>query len=379
MLLRPFHDLGTLGTPGTLGNNMFRGFWIAFVSMAIIMLLPMAHSPADAASCSRLKSQLASLSRGGNNRYSRAASKQQKQIKLIDARIRRQGCGFGSGFFNLGANRTCKSLKSRRAKMVANLRKLQRVARNGGSNPRLRRKLEREFKRRGCGNKSKLKVASIAQQIFGLSTREKKRQRNRDRRKQRQDQAIGTRVKLTEQTLANHNTLRTMCVRTCDGYYFPVSFSIRKSRLATDAQACNNLCPGQEMKLYYHKTSGETALDLVSAENGEPYTSLPNAYAHQSSYKKSCSCQYDLLKPARKEVEKTYSRAEIRKREWEAIAKLARPVWRAPLGDDPESVINMRGGLNYEQLPQLIRHQPGEKLASNRRIRIVGEPYLPAQ
>ena len=50
---------------------------------------------------------------------------------------------------------------------------------------------------------------------------------------------------------------RTLCVRTCDGYYFPISFSAGGHELQRDETACRALCPGQLVALYVQRNSGE--------------------------------------------------------------------------------------------------------------------------
>lgn len=82
---------------------------------------------------------------------------------------------------------------------------------------------------------------------------------------------------------------RTLCVRTCDGYYWPVSFSTGPSQFSTDAATCHATCPNQEVMLYYHRpgTPGEEA---VSASGNEPYSSLANALRYRTKYEKSCQC-----------------------------------------------------------------------------------------
>ena len=38
--------------------------------------------------------------------------------------------------------------------------------------------------------------------------------------------------------------LPTLCVRTCDGYYFPISFSTTQDRSPEDERTCQAMCPG---------------------------------------------------------------------------------------------------------------------------------------
>ena len=50
-------------------------------------------------------------------------------------------------------------------------------------------------------------------------------------------------------------TYRTVCVRLCDGYYFPVSFSTLPSHFEQDADACQSKCAAP-VELYYYQNPG---------------------------------------------------------------------------------------------------------------------------
>jgi hypothetical protein len=85
-------------------------------------------------------------------------------------------------------------------------------------------------------------------------------------------------------------TYRTLCVRSCDGYYFPISFATVPSRFASDEQACHNQCPAAETSLYTYRNPGEDMNHAVSL-SGAPYTALPNAFRYRQDYNPSCSCR----------------------------------------------------------------------------------------
>jgi len=89
------------------------------------------------------------------------------------------------------------------------------------------------------------------------------------------------------------NTVRSVCVRTCDGYYWPVSFATFSDYLVNDAQQCQSLCPGTEVELYYYSNPGENPEDMRNLD-GEPYTALPNAFKYREEYDKSCTCQRQI-------------------------------------------------------------------------------------
>src|SRR5690606_1433081 len=51
---------------------------------------------------------------------------------------------------------------------------------------------------------------------------------------------------------ATSSNYRTLCVRTCDGYYFPISYSTIPSRFAEDERVCQRMCPAAEVMLFAH-------------------------------------------------------------------------------------------------------------------------------
>ncbi len=66
-------------------------------------------------------------------------------------------------------------------------------------------------------------------------------------------------------------TFRTVCVRTCDGYYFPISYSTVPSRFADDERSCQRLCPAAEVALYSFHNPGEDMEQAVSVERPALY------------------------------------------------------------------------------------------------------------
>jgi len=83
-------------------------------------------------------------------------------------------------------------------------------------------------------------------------------------------------------------TYRTLCVRLCDGFYFPISYSTRRERFAGDAKHCEKRCPGRS-RLFVHRNPGED-VDKMVALDGHHYSSLPTAFLHRTQYVKDCTC-----------------------------------------------------------------------------------------
>lgn len=84
-------------------------------------------------------------------------------------------------------------------------------------------------------------------------------------------------------------TYRTLCVRLCDGFYFPISFATTRSRFADDASRCEQQCPSRS-RLFVYRNPGEEVEDMADLK-GEPYTKLPEAFRFRTSYVPDCTCR----------------------------------------------------------------------------------------
>lgn len=87
-------------------------------------------------------------------------------------------------------------------------------------------------------------------------------------------------------------TYRTLCVRTCDGFYFPVSFATLPSHFETDANACQSRCAAPA-ELYYYPNPGGTVNQSVAYTTQQPYTDQKFAFRYRKELVKGCSCKPD--------------------------------------------------------------------------------------
>lgn len=92
-------------------------------------------------------------------------------------------------------------------------------------------------------------------------------------------------------------TYRTICVRLCDGYYFPISFSTLENHFARDADACQSKCAAPA-ELYYYQNPGGSVEQAVSAGGRQPYTSLRSAFRYRKEYVQGCSCKQAEYTPS---------------------------------------------------------------------------------
>lgn len=99
-------------------------------------------------------------------------------------------------------------------------------------------------------------------------------------------------------------TYRTVCVRLCDGYYFPVSFSTLPNHFQRDEEVCQSKCAAPA-QLFYHQNPGAGMEQAVDARTNQPYTSLKTAFRYRKEYINGCSCKMTEYQPAPGEVSHT--------------------------------------------------------------------------
>ena len=77
-----------------------------------------------------------------------------------------------------------------------------------------------------------------------------------------------------------------VCVRTCDGSFFPVSYSGASERLE---DVCRSLCPAADVQIYSFPFGG--TIEQAESLSGERYVDMPNALKFQQSVDPTCSCR----------------------------------------------------------------------------------------
>lgn len=85
-------------------------------------------------------------------------------------------------------------------------------------------------------------------------------------------------------------TYRTVCVRLCDGYFFPVSFSTLPSHFSQDAEACSSKCAAPA-ELYYYPNPGGSIEQSLALNSQEAYSKLKVAFRYRKEYVNGCSCK----------------------------------------------------------------------------------------
>jgi hypothetical protein len=235
--------------------------------------------------CLRLEGQLAAIDRGGFDpakaeqirRSEEAAAKQQSELDRLGQQSQRLGCQ-GAGFFSLfsGQSPQCIPLNNQIQQVRSNLNyyltETQRLQGNSGEREGQRRGVLMALGQNDCGPQyrqyANASPSGFFETLFGINPAPPP----------------------SSAGIPLAGTFRTLCVRTCDGYYFPISYSTVPGKFAEDEALCRRLCPATEVALFSHRNPGEDVARAVSI-GGKLYSELPNAFSYRKLFNPACSCR----------------------------------------------------------------------------------------
>lgn len=258
------------------------------------MLICIDSSTAASRSCRQLEARLASLDRGGRaspaqlGKYDSAIARQSEEIGKARSRARRAGCGFSIFGRNIAA---CASLNASIDRMNANL-------------DTLRSQRARLSKGATRGERARVKAALAAKDCRGVAVAEKRLIERRpaahlfsdepanepsgDPELSSEQNGLDDGSYLDQMAELNlepapqpQGEFRTMCVRTCDGYFYPVSNAASLRDFERDQKNCESSCPGTRMEVFYTNGIGDDPANMVSSATGRPYSELRTAYLYK--------------------------------------------------------------------------------------------------
>jgi hypothetical protein len=246
--------------------------------------------------CPRLEAQLATIDRGGSSgdpakdeqirRYQDAAARQQSELDRVTAQAKRMGCD-SSGFFSMFNNRAAQcgpvnnqiqQMRGNLDQITGNLERLRGGGFGGDDRENQRRSVLTALAQNNCGPQYAAAAPPPPQGGGGGFL----------------NSLFGGGNATTSPPLGDlgppSGTYRTVCVRTCDGGYFPISFATVPARFPDDEKTCKSLCPATDAALYAYRNPGEDINQAVSV-NGQPYSALPNAFHFRTEFNPSCACR----------------------------------------------------------------------------------------
>jgi hypothetical protein len=348
-------------------------FKLAAVAVTTLASCALAFAQSPNPACQRLEAQLASLDRGNDDpvradqirRAEDAVNRQQFEVDRLVAQARRSGCE-SSGFFSLftnaphqcgGLNRQIDAQRNNLDRMQNALEQLQ-----GGTTERAARRqsLLIALGDNGCGPQYRSAALGGEQRgffdrLFGGG---------------------GNGQFSSTPSGPMGGTYRTICVRTCDGYYFPISFETTPDHFRDDEQACQHMCPAAEVSLYTFHNPGEDVAQAV-ALNGRLYTELPTAFQYRKALNPACSCR----RPGESWAEAlraTGPDETLAPGDVVVTDKKAKQLSQ-PRGNGKNATTQEKPTAVKPTGPASMVEAPGEVDPTKRKVRTVGPSFLPKQ
>jgi hypothetical protein len=373
--------------------------WRSAAALAAGLLVVAFAEPSAAASrmCRQLQAELVAAGNGGKSqfrKYDRALASQREQLLTVKRRARQARCGFG-----IFSPRGCGALNDQIERMEGNIAALERKRdqSGGGAPTRSRSRILAALDANGCRDEAEASErrqpldegdveidTDLFARLFGhgaVSGAGIEGGLENEPLDQQGDPTNVTRILNPNgevDVYGPQGLFSTMCVRICDGYFFPGSPNSSSADFARDQRNCEATCPGTEVQLYYRPPDSYDSETMLSAATGQPYGSLPAAYVYKDITKPrvpACGCKGAMLDPSYAVVA-----GEAAVEEAPAEPVIPVPAMRPDPALDPETLANAEGKLDLETIRRILKPKPvavpilppGE-----RKVRVVGPVFLP--
>jgi len=274
-----------------LGPSKIRELLARALCAALLFCLAgVPGAQAESAYCTDLRAQIARAgAEGMQARYRAAAAKQRGEYNRLAARAHAMGCDQQQFlFFGEPPPPQCGGINARLNALQGSISAYDQGASDDSQRQALMARYEVDCRQRASAREPQPK--SFFEELFGVGA---------------PDQTTGLRevpVGPADETLDPNyegegepmeqrprGGPMAICVRSCDGGYFPITYSAKGSQLDDLNTLCKAMCPGTEAKLYTQ--SQWKGLDSAISVDGEPYADHPNARKFEKSYDPACGCK----------------------------------------------------------------------------------------
>jgi len=257
----------------------------AFAGLALDVSTAYAQSNA----CARLSSALQTLDRNSDFRDSRGNSQQlrqaQREVQRAESSYVREGCN-ADAKAGRRLNAQCQQIARRVLDGREEVKRLENTVSTADAVAGQREAILQEMSRFGCENRSRVNDnrernrGNLFEQLFDVFTDDGF------------DGEGGVRGEEFN-PYGDYNTVRTLCVRKTDGFYWPISYSTLTDYIPNDAEQCRAMCPALDVDLYYYDNPGQEPEQMVN-QFGEPYASLPTAFKFRTEFDTTAKCQQQV-------------------------------------------------------------------------------------
>jgi hypothetical protein len=144
---------------------------------------------------------------------------------------------------------------------------------------------------------------------------------------------------------------RTLCVRTCDGYFFPIGNASQRDRYTTDAETCQSMYAEAGVAELFIQLRRDDVASAVPVDGTQRYADQPYAFAYRQEYDRAChsELQSGLRALTVRYIEAARALMPSDKTTGKPSTALLQPpdprLRPDAVGEDPETTANRAGGL----------------------------------
>lgn len=257
---------------------------ILLVLAALIFTLDVQAVYAQSTQCRQLENALRQFDRNGDFRQmqnnSGAARQLQRQVQAAESQYIREGCN-DAAKAGQQLTRQCQQVARTVLQLREDYARVSQSVDTANAVAQQREAILQEMARFGCNAGSSATFSAERQSVF--------------------DRVFGSTSEgdFTNGDLIDggdywgyqgYGTVRTVCVRLSDGYFWPISYSTLPDYVGNDSQQCQAMCPNTPVELYFYDNPGQEPEQMRNMY-GAPYTALPTAFAYRSQFDKNASCK----------------------------------------------------------------------------------------
>ena len=248
-----------------------------------VLLIDISDAHAQAASCSRLEDMLRTLDRNQDFQNSQSGNLRQLQrnVQRAESAYVRNGCN-DDAKAGRQLSPQCRAMARDVLDGREQVERMSRSVDTGQAVAQQREAILQEMARFDCDRRSRVNVnrggdrGNLFERLFGVFTEDGF------------DGEGGVRGDQFD-PFGDYKTVRTLCVRKTDGFYWPISYSTLVDYVPNDAEQCRAMCPGLDVDLYYYDNPGQEPQQAIN-QWGEPYASLPTAFRFRTDFDTESKC-----------------------------------------------------------------------------------------
>lgn len=253
--------------------------------------------------CRQIAAELAALPRGGGASVGLARQSAQARQRLgqVQSTMAALGCNRGFVLFGSPPPPECGGLRAEAASLQGSIAQLNSAANQGNSGQR-RMQLMASYDAYDCRNAGRAAPARAArvqvdppqaapgmgflEAIFGSRSDAPRYATPEDYGAPLVDPDAERKALEDKAKKAAYGGSLPICVRTCDGFFFPVNYRGSEDQ---HEDVCRASCPGAETRVFWMSAGAD--LDTARARDGVTYNALPAAYSYRKAYDATCSCK----------------------------------------------------------------------------------------